>query len=78
LFTKQRGGGHAYKFHINLRRWRRTLPRMKLFDAQVQLDFVIEETLHFDFRVPGRTPAQKVPLWVGEGAFFLSRHLPSP
>jgi hypothetical protein len=33
---------------------------MKLFDAQVQLDSVIEETLNVDFRVPGRTESAVV------------------
>ena len=33
---------------------------MKLFDAQVQLDSVIEETLNLDFRVPGRTESAVV------------------
>lgn len=33
---------------------------MKLFNAQVQLDSVIEETLNLDFRVPGRTESAVV------------------
>jgi hypothetical protein len=33
---------------------------MKLFDAQIQLDSVIEETLNLDFRVSGRTESAVV------------------